>query len=131
MRVSVSKRTVRPLSQPWHQWQLQEANVLCVQRSKLANPSEAKRTLDAAKRLYNNGKKRLTGRSENSTHAIRAELSRDSDLTAAGTIPAIRDKVLSAATIAPAAGQITRMLAAPKLGPSRGADGSKVERNKQ
>jgi len=53
-----------------------------------------------------------------------------SDPTGIGTNRAIKDKVLSDATIAAATGQITRARAAPKIGENRGATQSKVERSR-
>src|SRR3954451_3249624 len=98
-----------------------------VQRSKLANASPETDAPESPKRRYNNGKKRLTGRGETSrttTRAMRAEMSRNSDPAGTGTDRAIKDKVLSAAVIAPAVGQITRTRAKPKLGENTRADRS-------
>lgn len=102
-----------------------------VQRSKLANPSGPKPAPKAAKSRYNNGKKRLTGAARSSAHTRRADLSRNSDPVGVGTDPAIKDKVLSAATTAPAAGQITRTRANRKIGENTVDGPSKVERNRR
>jgi hypothetical protein len=100
-----------------------------VQRSKLANPCAENALPKSAKPPFNTGKKRLTGPTRSSTHARRAELSRNSDPVAVGTGRAIKGKVLSAATIAPAASQVTRR-SDPKIGESREASQSKVDRNR-
>ena len=102
-----------------------------VQRSKLANPRAENSTRKQVKPPFDNRKKRLTGPARSSTHARRAELSRNSDPVAFGTAPAIKDKVLSAATTAPAAGQITRTRANRKIGENTVGGDFKVDRNRK
>jgi hypothetical protein len=68
--------------------------------------------------------------SRSSTRATGAELSRNCDPAGTGTPRAIKDKVLSAATSAPSAAQITRTRAKPKIGRSRQAP-SEIERSRK
>jgi len=101
-----------------------------VQRSKLANPSAASQPTQPSKSRYNNGKKRVIGAEASSTRAIRAELSRNCDPAGTGMLPAIKDRVLSAAISASPAGPTTPTRPSRKIGDFTGVSGSKVDRNR-
>ena len=104
------------------------------QATKLANPGGVNAPQDEPKSRFNNGKKRLTGGEaslESGTCTSSTELCRNSNPAGIGMVPAVKGKVLSAAIIAPAAGQITRPRAKPKIGENTGAGRSKVDQNRK
>lgn len=106
-----------------------------VQHSKLANNRAENASRKAPKSRFNNGKKQLSGPArlaENVTLAPARKSARILGLARAGTDRAIKDKVLSGATIATADGPVTRShepCRNRKIGRFTEAAQSKVERS--